>query len=139
MKFLISGGGTGGHVYPGIAVAEELKRLRAEDEVVFVGSGRGLEATVVPQAGFRLRTLLTRGFPRRVWWKWPGAALANLIGVIQAIGILLTERPTAVLATGGYVSAPIALAAFLLRTPLILQEQNSIPGKSNRLLARVAD
>lgn len=139
MKFLISGGGTGGHVYPGIAVAEELKRLGPDDEVVFVGSGRGLEATVVPQAGFRLRTILTRGFPRRTWWKWPGAALANFIGVVQAIGILLTERPAAVLATGGYVSAPIAFAAFLLRTPLILQEQNSIPGKANRLFARVAD
>lgn len=139
MKFLISGGGTGGHVYPGIAVAEELKRLRPEDEVVFVGSGRGLEATVVPQAGFRLRTILTRGFPRRVWWKWPGAVLANLIGAVQAIGILLTERPHVVLGTGGYVSAPIGLAAFLLRTPLILQEQNSIPGVSNRFFARIAD
>lgn len=139
MKFLISGGGTGGHVYPGIAVAEELKRLKPEDEVVFVGSGRGLEATVVPQAGFRLRTILTRGFPRRVWWKWPGAILANLVGVPQAIWIVLTERPDVVLGTGGYVSAPIGIAAFLLRKPLILQEQNSIPGISNRLFARIAD
>lgn len=139
MKFLISGGGTGGHVYPGIAVAEELKRLKPDDEVVFVGSGRGLEATVVPQAGFRLRTIVTRGFPRRTWWKWPGAVLANLIGVPQAIWIVLTERPDVVLGTGGYVSAPIGIAAFLLRKPLILQEQNSIPGISNRFFARIAD
>lgn len=139
MKFMISGGGTGGHVYPGIAVAEELKRLRASDEVVFVGSGRGLEATVVPQAGFRLRTLLTRGFPRKAWWRWPWALLANLIGLPQALWFVLAERPDVVLGTGGYVSAPIAFAAWLLRKPLILQEQNSIPGLSNRWFARIAD
>ena len=139
MKFMISGGGTGGHVYPGIAVAEELKRLRSSDDIVFVGSGRGLEASVVPQAGFRLRTILTRGFPRRAWWKWPVALLANLVGVPQALWIVLTERPDVVLGTGGYVSAPIGLAAWLLRKPLILQEQNSIPGLSNRWFARLAD
>jgi len=139
MKFMISGGGTGGHVYPGIAVAEELKRLRAADDIVFVGSGRGLEATVVPQAGFRLRTILTRGFPRRAWWRWPWAVVANVIGFLQALVIILAERPDVVLGTGGYVSGPIALAAWLLRRPLILQEQNSIPGLSNRWLARLAD
>jgi UDP-N-acetylglucosamine--N-acetylmuramyl-(pentapeptide) pyrophosphoryl-undecaprenol N-acetylglucosamine transferase len=139
MKFMISGGGTGGHVYPGIAVAEELKRLRAGDEIVFVGSGRGLEATVVPQAGFRLRTILTRGFPRRAWWRWPWAVLANMVGFVQALFIILLERPDVVLGTGGYVSGPISLAAWLLRRPLILQEQNSIPGLSNRWLARLAD
>ena len=139
MKFMISGGGTGGHVYPGIAVAEELKRLRAADDIVFVGSGRGLEVTVVPQAGFRLRTILTRGFPRRAWWRWPWAVLANVIGFLQALVIILLERPDVVLGTGGYVSGPISLAAWLLRRPLILQEQNSIPGLSNRWLARLAD
>ncbi|MEO5616647.1 MAG: undecaprenyldiphospho-muramoylpentapeptide beta-N-acetylglucosaminyltransferase [Candidatus Eisenbacteria bacterium] len=139
MKFMISGGGTGGHVYPGIAVAEELKRLRAGDEIVFVGSGRGLEATVVPQAGFRLRTILTRGFPRRAWWRWPWAVFANVIGFLQALVIIMLERPDVVLGTGGYVSGPISLAAWMLRRPLILQEQNSIPGLSNRWLARLAD
>ncbi len=139
MKFMISGGGTGGHVYPGIAVAEELKRMRSSDEIVFVGSGRGLEATVVPQAGFRLRTILTRGFPRRAWWRWPWAVIANTIGFLQALVVILLERPDVVLGTGGYVSGPIALAAWLLRRPLILQEQNSIPGLSNRWLARLAD
>ena len=139
MKFMISGGGTGGHVYPGIAVAEELKRMRSADEIVFVGSGRGLEASVVPQAGFRLRTILTRGFPRRAWWRWPWAVVANGIGFLQATFVILAERPDVVLGTGGYVSGPIALAAWLLRRPLILQEQNSIPGLSNRWLARLAD
>ncbi len=139
MKALISGGGTGGHVYPGIAVAEELKRLRPADEVVFVGSRRGLEAVVVPQAGFRIRYILTRGFPRRAWWRWPLAVLANLIGIPQALWVVLSERPDVVLGTGGYVSGPVALAAWVTRKPLILQEQNSVPGLANRWLARVAD
>lgn len=139
MKYLIAGGGTGGHVYPGIAVAEELKRRDPAAEVVFVGGARGLEALAVPEAGFRLRTILTRGFPRRAWWRWPGAALANLIGLVQALVIVMTERPGAVLGTGGYVSGPVALAAWLTRRPLLIQEQNSIPGVTNRWLARVAD
>ena len=67
MKVMIAGGGTGGHVYPGIAVAEEIRRIRPGFEVVFVGGRRGLEAQAVPEAGFRLRTIATRGFPRRAW------------------------------------------------------------------------
>jgi UDP-N-acetylglucosamine--N-acetylmuramyl-(pentapeptide) pyrophosphoryl-undecaprenol N-acetylglucosamine transferase len=139
MKVLIAGGGTGGHVFPGIAVAEELKRLHPGAQVVFVGSRRGLEAISVPEAGFPLRFMEARGFPRRAWWRWPGAALANLIGLAQALVIVMVERPDVVLGTGGYVSAPVAFAAWLLRKPLILQEQNSIPGLANRWLGRIAD
>ena len=139
MKVLIAGGGTGGHVFPGIAVAEELQRLHPGAEVVFVGSRRGLESVAVPEAGFRIRYMLARGFPRRVWWRWPGAAFANLVGFLQALTILAAERPDVVLGTGGYVSAPVAIAAWLTGRPLLLQEQNSIPGLANRWLARVAD
>jgi UDP-N-acetylglucosamine--N-acetylmuramyl-(pentapeptide) pyrophosphoryl-undecaprenol N-acetylglucosamine transferase len=139
MKVMIAGGGTGGHVFPGIAVAEELQRLRPGSEVLFVGSRRGLEAVAVPEAGFRIRYMMARGFPRRVWWKWPGAALANAVGFLQALWLVMTERPDVVLGTGGYVSAPIAVAAWILGRPLILQEQNSIPGIANRSLARIAD
>lgn len=139
MKVMIAGGGTGGHVYPGIAVAEELMRLRPRSEVVFVGGRRGLEAQAVPESGFRIRFVLTRGLPRRAWWRWPGAVLANVVGVFQALWVVASERPDAVLGTGGYVSGPVALAAWLLGRPLLLQEQNSIPGLANRWLARVAD
>ena len=139
MKIMIAGGGTGGHVYPGIAVAEELMRLRPRAEVVFVGGRRGLEAQAVPESGFRLRTVMTRGFPRRAWWRWPGAVLANVVGLFQALWVVASERPSAVLGTGGYVSGPVSLAAWMLGRPLLLQEQNSIPGLANRWLARVAD
>jgi len=139
MKVLIAGGGTGGHVYPGIAVAEEIQRMRPAFHVVFVGTRRGLEAQAVPEAGFRIRFVLTRGFPRRAWWRWPWALLANLLGFFQALWVVMSERPNVVLGTGGYVSGPIALAAWMLGRPLILQEQNSIPGIANRWLARIAD
>jgi UDP-N-acetylglucosamine--N-acetylmuramyl-(pentapeptide) pyrophosphoryl-undecaprenol N-acetylglucosamine transferase len=136
---MIAGGGTGGHVYPGIAVAEEMMRLRPRAEVVFVGGRRGLEAQAVPESGFRIRYIVTRGFPRRAWWRWPTALLATVVGVFQALWVVATERPDAVLGTGGYVSGPVALAAWMLGRPLLLQEQNSIPGLANRWLARVAD
>jgi UDP-N-acetylglucosamine--N-acetylmuramyl-(pentapeptide) pyrophosphoryl-undecaprenol N-acetylglucosamine transferase len=139
VKVMIAGGGTGGHVYPGIAVAEELKRLRPRSEVVFVGSRRGIEAQAVPEVGFRLRTIVTRGFPRRAWWRWPVALAANAIGFVQALWVVASERPDVVLGTGGYVSGPVALAARVMGRPLLLQEQNSIPGLSNRWLARIAD
>jgi UDP-N-acetylglucosamine--N-acetylmuramyl-(pentapeptide) pyrophosphoryl-undecaprenol N-acetylglucosamine transferase len=139
VKVLIAGGGTGGHVYPGIAVAEHLVRTRPGSEVVFVGGRRGLEAQVVPAAGFRLRFIETHGFPRRAWWRWPAAVFRNLVGLFQALAVVATERPDVVLGTGGYVSGPVALAAWMLRRPLLLQEQNSIPGLANRWLARLAD
>lgn len=139
MKVLIAGGGTGGHVYPGIAVAEELARLRPDAQVVFVGGVRGLEAQAVPEAGFRIRYVLVRGFPRRQWWRWPGAVLANLVGLVQSMWVVMTEKPDVVLGTGGYVSGPVSLAAVLLGRRLVLQEQNSVPGLTNRLLARIAD
>lgn len=139
MKIMIAGGGTGGHVYPGIAVAEELVRRRPNAEVVFVGGKRGLEAHAVPESGFRIRYIVTRGFPRRAWWRWPGAVLANAVGFLQALWVVASERPDAVLGTGGYVSGPVATAAWMLGRPLLLQEQNSIPGLANRWLARVAD
>ncbi len=139
MKVLIAGGGTGGHVFPGIAVAEELKHQRRNCEVVFVGTRGGLEAQAVPEAGFRIRYVVSAGFNRRRWWEWPWAALVNLFGLLQALWVVLAESPQVVLGTGGYVSAPLSFAARLLGRPLVLQEQNSIPGLANRLLARIAN
>ena len=139
MKVLIAGGGTGGHVFPGIAVAEELQRQRPDLEIVFVGGRQGLEAQAVPEAGFRIRFLPTRGFPRGRWWLWPWAAAVNAAAFVHALALVLAERPHAVLGTGGYASGPVAVAARLLGRPLILQEQNSVPGVTNRWLARIAD
>ena len=135
---MIAGGGTGGHVYPGIAIAEELQRLHPDAQVIFVGGRRGVEAVAVPESGFRIRFVTVRGLPRRAWWRWPAAVFSNAIGFLQAIWVVATERPDVVVGTGGYVSGPVAFAAYVMGRPLLLQEQNSIPGLANRWLARVA-
>jgi UDP-N-acetylglucosamine--N-acetylmuramyl-(pentapeptide) pyrophosphoryl-undecaprenol N-acetylglucosamine transferase len=116
-----------------------VRRLRPSADVVFVGGRRGLEAVAVPEAGFRIRFVPSRGFPRRSWWVWPWAALVNLAGFLQSLFLVLTERPDVVLGTGGYASVSVSLAAWLLGKPLLLQEQNSVPGLANRMLSRIAD
>jgi len=138
MKVMIAGGGTGGHVYPGIAVAEELSDVRRDSEIVFIGSKRGLEAQAVPEAGFRIRYIWSRGFPRRAWWRWPAAIVTNAVGFIQALWMVAIERPDVVLGAGGYVSAPVSVAGWLFGKPVLIQEQNSIPGLTNRLLSSIA-
>ena len=137
-RVLIAGGGTGGHVYPGLAIAEEWARRHPDTEVVFVGTERGLEATAVPRAGYRLRTIAARGIPRR-----PGLALLkSIVALAASLGqtwrILCEESPRVVVVTGGYVSGPVGLLAKLRGIPLVVQEQNSVPGLTNRWLSLVA-
>jgi UDP-N-acetylglucosamine--N-acetylmuramyl-(pentapeptide) pyrophosphoryl-undecaprenol N-acetylglucosamine transferase len=138
VKIIVTGGGTGGHVFPAIAVAEALQRLRPEAEILFVGGGRGLEATAVPQAGFAFRTVPARSLRGRRAIGLPAALWVTLQGLIHSLRIVRQFRPDVVFATGGYVSGPVALAAALLGRPVVLHEQNTVPGLTNRLLARVA-
>ena len=138
MKILIAGGGTGGHIYPGIAVAEELRRLRPDAQFLFVGSDRGLEGRVVPEAGFALETLPARGVVRTRWWKLPASAWGNFVAFVRALGLMKKFNPDVVLCTGGYVSLPVGLAAWWAKKPLLLQEQNSVPGLTNRILSAIA-
>lgn len=140
---VIAGGGTGGHVQPALAVAHALvERGHDPTTIRFVGSARGLEATLVPEAGFSITLLPGRGIRRG---RSPGALLAAAVSVtgllaatVRAVGLLLRRRPAVVLAVGGYASLPCALAAVALRVPVVLAEQNSVPGSTNRLLGRFA-
>jgi len=136
LRLLIAGGGTGGHVFPGIAIAEEVA-TRPGGEVLFVGTARGLEATRVPAAGFRLELLDVSGLNRV-----GAAALAR--GLVrlprafwQTAGVLRRFRPDVVVGVGGYVSGPVVLGAALLGYPTAILEQNSYPGFTNRVLGRV--
>jgi UDP-N-acetylglucosamine--N-acetylmuramyl-(pentapeptide) pyrophosphoryl-undecaprenol N-acetylglucosamine transferase len=137
VRVIVTGGGTGGHVYPGLAVAEVLKDQDPSSEIGFVG-GHGLERQIVPQAGFPFRAVRSGQWPRRAGPRTVAAMAALGVGTAQSAWLLSRNRPDVVLATGGYASAPVGAAAGLLGIPLVLQEQNVIPGAANRFLARWA-
>ncbi len=137
-RVLIAGGGTGGHVYPGLAIAEALLSLHPEARVWFAGTRRGLEAALVPKAGYELFLIPASGFRGL----GAGARLRFVInfihGFCRSLVLLNRLKPDLVLGTGGYVGAPVLAAARLLRRPTALQEQNAVPGSANRLLSRWA-
>ena len=134
MRVLIAGGGTGGHLFPGIAVAEEV--IKRGGEVLFVGTTRGLEARVLPAAGYQLELLKVSGLNR----VGPVALVRGLLRLPFAFGrsfaILRRFRPDVVLGVGGYASGPMVMAAALTGRPSAIQEQNSVPGFTNRVLGR---
>ncbi len=137
-RILITGGGTGGHVYPGLAVAEALLAIDSQVELRFVGTGKGLEAILVPQAGHRFTTVPASGV-RGLGSKARFLFLVNfLAGFFRSLALLAVWRPAVVLGTGGYVIAPVMAAARLLGVPCVLQEQNAVPGSANRLVSRWA-
>lgn len=134
---ILAGGGTAGHINPALAVADILRRKGAE--ILFVGTERGLEADLVPRAGYRLETIKAAPFPRRLSWRQAAAIYTAASGWRQAFGIIRRFRPHVVVGTGGYVAGPVVLAAVLLRIPTLIHEQNAWPGGTNRLLARWVD
>lgn len=136
MRVVIAGGGTGGHLYPGIAIAEEVIRRRGE--VLFVGTSRGLEARVVPAAGYSLELLEVSGLKRMGPWAMARGLARVPPALARSWGILRRFRPDVVLGVGGYASGPVVLAAALGRLPTAIQEQNSVPGFTNRMLGRFA-
>ena len=141
MRILLTCGGTGGHIMPALAVAEELRALTPPAELLFVGTADRMEARLVPAAGHALRTIRIAGFQRGLRPAAWGRNLATLLrlaglGPLRAsLRILRDFRPDAVLGTGGYVTGPVLLAAALRRVPTMLLEQNANPGLTNRLLA----
>jgi UDP-N-acetylglucosamine--N-acetylmuramyl-(pentapeptide) pyrophosphoryl-undecaprenol N-acetylglucosamine transferase len=134
---LIAGGGTGGHVFPAIAVAEAMQAL-ADVAVVFCGTARGLEHTVVPARGFRLERLRVVPIKGGGPVKAVRGALVALRATVESFATVRAVRPSAVLSVGGYAAGPVSLAAALAGTPLALLEPNSVAGLSNRFLAPFA-
>lgn len=136
MKVLVTGGGTAGHVLPALAIATELQD-RGHD-VHLVGSERGIETRLVPEAGFDLTVLPGRGIARRLTLDNVGAVIGLVRAFVSAVRLVRRHRPAAVVAVGGYASVACGLSAVLWRVPLIVHEQNAVPGAANRLLARFA-
>ena len=139
LSVVIAGGGTGGHLYPGIAVARELLTQRPGAQVSFAGTATGIEARVVPREGFALDVIRSAGIKgKSVMARLRGAALLPL-GAIDAWSLLSQRRPSVVVGVGGYSSGPVVAVAAARRIPTLLMEQNAMPGLTNRLLARVVD
>ena len=136
---LFAGGGTAGHVFPAIAVAHALVALRPDIEPVFVGTAERLEGTLVPQAGFRLHHVGVLPLPRRLTFDLVRVPRALAASVRTCTEIIAAEGAVAAVTFGGYVSFPLARAARKARLPLVVHEQNSIPGLANRVAARWAD
>lgn len=139
MRVLIAAGGTGGHIYPGIAVAKELMRRDASSVVRFVGTARGLETRLVPQAGFELSLIESAGLVNMGL----AARLRGLMvlpkSFIAARRLIKEFRPDIVVGAGGYVSGPVLLTAALMRKATLVMESNAVPGFTNRKLARFVD
>jgi UDP-N-acetylglucosamine--N-acetylmuramyl-(pentapeptide) pyrophosphoryl-undecaprenol N-acetylglucosamine transferase len=142
MKVLFAGGGTGGHLYPAVAMAAELRKLDASTGISFAGTVSGIESTEVPRLGYKLHLIPVRGLKR-------GAFLANMIANVsvladfasalgRALALIGREKPDVVVGTGGFVSAPVLLAAQLAGKKTLIQEQNAFPGVTTKLLSTLA-
>src|SRR6185369_2923572 len=127
MRAIIAGGGTGGHLNPGIAVAREIQRRYPDARILFVGADRGIETRLVPQEGFELRTLPLGGIKREAWTTQVKNLAATVSGILTARRILREFNPDIVIGVGGYASFPMMAAAILNRRPCLVMEQNAIP------------
>ncbi len=139
MRVVIAGGGTGGHAFPGIAVAKELKKTFKEAEVVFVGTTEGIEVKIVPREGFDIRFIKSEGIVKRGIFRSMKAIYKIPVSIKESYTILKDIKPDVVLGVGGYCSGPVLFTAFLTGTPTIIHEQNTIPGFTNKLLGKFVD
>ena len=138
MKLIIAGGGTGGHLFPGIAVAEEFLSRDPANQVLFVGTERGIEERAVPAAGYPLELISAAGIRGKGTFSQLKGTAMMVYGYAQSRKILKRFRPDLVLGVGGYASLPMVLAASGMKIPRFIHEQNAIPGMTNRLLAKFA-
>lgn len=137
LRVIIMAGGTGGHVYPGLAVADALRERGVE--VSWLGTRHGLEAQLVPKAGFAIDYISISGLRGKGLLGWLLAPLRLSVALTQSVGVIWRRRPAAVLGMGGFVTGPGGVATKLLGCPLVIHEQNAVAGMTNRWLSRIAD
>lgn len=138
-RAIISGGGTGGHIFPALAIADALRRRFPEVEILFIGAEGRMEMTRVPEAGYRIVGLPVRGLERKRLWRNFGAIRDYLFSLLKARDIIRDFAPDVVVGVGGYASAPALKAAQRLGIPTLIQEQNSYAGVTNRLVSKRAE
>ncbi|NMB81369.1 MAG: undecaprenyldiphospho-muramoylpentapeptide beta-N-acetylglucosaminyltransferase [Ignavibacteria bacterium] len=138
-RFLFAGGGTGGHLYPALAVAQQIKLLKPEAEFLFVGTVDKIESRVVPQYGFDFKSIWISGFSRKLTLNNLLFPLKVVVSMIQSLWLVMKFKPRVAIGSGAYVSGPVIWAASVLGTKIILLEQNSYPGVTNRILEKRAE
>ena len=136
LNIIVSGGGTGGHIYPAITIIRTIQEKYPDAKFLYVGTKRGLEADIIPKEGLPLATVDIQGFERHLTPDNLRRAGKAMVGVAKAAKIVRDFHPDAVIGTGGYVCGPILLAASLLHVPTLIQEQNVVPGITNKILAK---
>jgi UDP-N-acetylglucosamine--N-acetylmuramyl-(pentapeptide) pyrophosphoryl-undecaprenol N-acetylglucosamine transferase len=139
LRVVIAGGGTGGHLYPGIAVAREMLAREPGAQISFAGTARGIESRVVPREGFALDVIRSGGLKGKSPVEWAAGLLLLPVSVFDAHRILSARWPDVVIGVGGYSAGPVVLVAAASGIPTMLLEQNAVPGLTNRLLAPVVD
>ena len=139
MRIVFAGGGTGGHLFPGLAVAREFQRRDGQTEILFIGTEQGIEYRVLPKEGFKLKTLKVKGMKGRGMRGLLDALYGVPAGLCRSLAILRGFRPDCVIGLGGYASGPVLLAAKLKRVRCVIMEQNLRPGFTNKMLARWVD
>jgi UDP-N-acetylglucosamine--N-acetylmuramyl-(pentapeptide) pyrophosphoryl-undecaprenol N-acetylglucosamine transferase len=138
LKFIISGGGTGGHIYPAIAIADELKFRFPDCEILFVGAKDKMEMQKVPQAGYPIEGLWISGLQRKLTLQNILFPVKVLDSILKAKKIIKKFKPNVVIGTGGFASGPLLKAASGMKIPTVIQEQNSYPGITNKWLSKDA-
>lgn len=138
MKVLVSGGGTGGHIYPALSIIEEFSKER-NNEILYVGKKKSMESDIVPKANINFKGITVEGFNRKNKVKNILVGFKLFVALIQALIILLKFKPDIVIGTGGYVSGPVLFIAAMLRKKTYIHEQNSFPGMTNRILSKYVD
>ncbi|MGB9867279.1 MAG: undecaprenyldiphospho-muramoylpentapeptide beta-N-acetylglucosaminyltransferase [Bacillota bacterium] len=138
MRYIVCGGGTGGHVYPALAVCEALREIDGSAQILYLGTSSGFEAKLVPAAGVEFVCISSGGVAGKSLARALRGAAAAYVGLAQSLGIVGKFQPHVALGTGGYVSGPALLACWLRGVPVSVQEQNVYPGLTNKLLARIS-
>lgn len=139
MRYLITGGGTGGHIYPALAIAKEIKDKYKDADILYVGTKEGLEAELVPREGYNFKTIRVKGMPRKLNKKSLIAIRELLFGLNDSKKILKQFKPDIVIGTGGYVCGPMVYMASKLKIKTLIHEQNAFPGITNKILSRYVD
>ena len=139
MKVLIAGGGTGGHINPGLVIAKYIREQEPNSEIIFVGTQKGLETKLVPREGYRLETITVRGFKRKISFDTVIAVKELIQSFFEASKLIERIKPDVVIGTGGYVCGPVLYVAAKKGIPTLIHESNAFPGVTNRILARYVD